>query len=79
MFLFYQRGPRYFDPPDSSWGACFNCGEDGHAAVNCSAAKRKKPCYVCGGLGHNARQCTKVVLLPISYLFIGVSRFKVVF
>uniref|UniRef100_A0A0R0EJ54 CCHC-type domain-containing protein n=1 Tax=Glycine max TaxID=3847 RepID=A0A0R0EJ54_SOYBN len=53
------RGPRYFDPPDSSWGACFNCGEDGHAAVNCSAAKRKKPCYVCGGLGHNARQCTK--------------------
>ncbi|KAL2322228.1 hypothetical protein Fmac_026607 [Flemingia macrophylla] len=53
------RGPRYFDPPDSSWGACFNCGEEGHAAVNCSAAKRKKPCYVCGGLGHNAKQCSK--------------------
>ncbi|KAK7306670.1 hypothetical protein VNO77_44622 [Canavalia gladiata] len=53
------RGPRYFDPPDSSWGACFNCGEEGHAAVNCTAAKRKKPCYVCGGLGHNAKQCSK--------------------
>ncbi|TKY45856.1 Gag polyprotein [Spatholobus suberectus] len=52
------RGPRYFDPPDSSWGACFNCGEEGHTAVNCSAAKRKKPCYVCGGFGHNAKQCT---------------------
>ncbi|WJX38941.1 hypothetical protein P8452_26548 [Trifolium repens] len=53
------RGPRYFDPPDSSWGACYNCGEEGHAAVNCTAAKRKKPCYVCGGLGHAAKQCTK--------------------
>lgn len=53
------RGPRYFDPPNSSWGACFNCGEEGHAAVNCSVAKRKKPCYVCGVLGHNAKQCTK--------------------
>ncbi|KAJ1410274.1 Zinc finger, CCHC-type [Sesbania bispinosa] len=53
------RGPRYFDPPNTSWGACYNCGEEGHAAVNCTAAKRKKPCYVCGGLGHSARQCTK--------------------
>ncbi|CAK8566897.1 unnamed protein product [Lathyrus sativus] len=53
------RGPRYFDPPDSSWGACYNCGEEGHAAVNCTAAKRMKPCYVCGGLGHAAKQCTK--------------------
>ncbi|XP_058787291.1 uncharacterized protein LOC131661703 [Vicia villosa] len=53
------RGPRYFDPPDSSWGACYNCGEEGHAAVNCTAAKRLKPCYVCGGLGHAAKQCTK--------------------
>jgi len=63
MFVFYQRGPRYFDPPDSSWGACYNCGEEGHAAVNCTAAKRKKPCYVCGELGHAAKQCSKVCLL----------------
>ncbi|XP_015873253.3 uncharacterized protein LOC107410354 [Ziziphus jujuba] len=53
------RGPRYFDPPDSSWGMCYNCGEEGHAAVNCTAAKRKKPCFVCGSLEHNARQCSK--------------------
>lgn len=53
------RGPRYFDPPDSSWGSCYNCGEEGHAAVNCTAAKRKKPCYVCGELGHAAKQCSK--------------------
>ncbi|KAI4305791.1 hypothetical protein L6164_029134 [Bauhinia variegata] len=53
------RGPRYFDPPDSGWGACFNCGEEGHAAVNCTAAKRKKPCFVCGSLEHNVKQCTK--------------------
>ncbi|KAL6209844.1 hypothetical protein ACLB2K_020783 [Fragaria x ananassa] len=53
------RGPRYFDPPDKSWGACFNCGEEGHAAVNCTVAKRKKPCFVCGSLEHNAKQCEK--------------------
>ncbi|GMN46965.1 hypothetical protein TIFTF001_016140 [Ficus carica] len=53
------RGPRYFDPPDSSWGACYNCGEEGHAAVNCTSARRRKPCFVCGSLEHNAKQCTK--------------------
>ncbi|PRQ22905.1 putative transcription factor interactor and regulator CCHC(Zn) family [Rosa chinensis] len=53
------RGPRYFDPPDRSWGTCFNCGEEGHAAVNCTVAKRKKPCFVCGSLEHNAKQCEK--------------------
>ncbi|EOY10094.1 PREDICTED: protein AIR1 [Theobroma cacao] len=54
------RGPRYFDPPDSSWQTCFNCGEEGHMAVNCtSASKRKKPCFVCGSLDHGARQCSK--------------------
>ncbi|XLR37300.1 hypothetical protein HN51_024059 [Arachis hypogaea] len=53
------RGPRYFDAPDSGgWGACYNCGEEGHAAVNCTAAKRKKPCYVCCSLEHNAKNCT---------------------
>ncbi|XP_016463799.1 uncharacterized protein LOC107786809 [Nicotiana tabacum] len=53
------RGPRYFDPPDSSWGTCYNCGEEGHAAVNCTSAKRKKPCFVCGSFDHNSKQCTK--------------------
>ncbi|XVE62280.1 hypothetical protein DITRI_Ditri06bG0105300 [Diplodiscus trichospermus] len=54
------RGPRYFDPPDSGWQTCYNCGEEGHRAVNCtSASKRKKPCFVCGSLDHGARQCSK--------------------
>ncbi|XP_057513637.1 uncharacterized protein LOC130795519 [Actinidia eriantha] len=53
------RGPRYFDPPDSGWGTCYNCGEEGHTAVNCASAKRKKPCFVCGSLEHNAKQCKK--------------------
>lgn len=55
-----QRGPRYFDPPDSGWGACYNCGEEGHITVNCTLARRKKPCFVCGSLEHHAKQCTKV-------------------
>ncbi|XWS42868.1 hypothetical protein CRYUN_Cryun16bG0051600 [Craigia yunnanensis] len=54
------RGSRYFDPPNSSWETCYNCGEEGHMAVNCtSASKRKKPCFVCGSLDHGARQCSK--------------------
>ncbi|XP_059314973.1 uncharacterized protein LOC132065556 isoform X2 [Lycium ferocissimum] len=53
------RGPRYFDPPDSSWGTCYNCGEEGHTTVNCTSAKRKKPCFVCGSFDHNSKQCTK--------------------
>ncbi|XP_055834299.1 protein AIR2-like isoform X1 [Solanum dulcamara] len=53
------RGPRYFDPPDSSWGTCYNCGEEGHTAVNCTSAKRKKPCFVCGSFDHYSKQCAK--------------------
>ncbi|KAK4275971.1 hypothetical protein QN277_018977 [Acacia crassicarpa] len=53
------RGPRYFDPPDSNWGTCFNCGEGGHTAVNCKEGKRKKPCFVCGSFEHGAKQCNK--------------------
>ncbi|XP_076951379.1 uncharacterized protein LOC143624699 [Bidens hawaiensis] len=53
------RGPRYFDPPDNNWGNCYNCGEAGHSAANCTSAKRKKPCFVCGSLEHNVKQCNK--------------------
>uniref|UniRef100_A0A803LXJ6 CCHC-type domain-containing protein n=1 Tax=Chenopodium quinoa TaxID=63459 RepID=A0A803LXJ6_CHEQI len=55
------RGPRYFDPPDKSWGACFNCGENGHSAVNCTSARRKKPCFICGSLEHEVKQCQKEI------------------
>ncbi|XP_022742379.1 protein AIR2-like isoform X2 [Durio zibethinus] len=56
------RGPRYFDPPDSGWETCYNCGEEGHMAVNCkSASKRKKSCFLCGSLDHGARQCSKEI------------------
>lgn len=47
---------------------CYNCGEEGHAAVNCTAAKRRKPCFVCGSLEHNVKQCTKVCLKINKYL-----------
>ncbi|XP_058189524.1 uncharacterized protein LOC131307105 [Rhododendron vialii] len=53
------RGPRYFDPQDSGWRTCYNCGEGGHTTVNCSSVKRKKPCFVCGSLEHHAKQCKK--------------------
>ncbi|CAN1831842.1 Cellular nucleic acid-binding protein homolog [Linum perenne] len=52
------RGPRYFDPPEN-WPSCFKCGEDGHNAVNCTTARKKKPCFVCGGLDHGPKQCGK--------------------
>ncbi|KAK9059147.1 hypothetical protein SSX86_021766 [Deinandra increscens subsp. villosa] len=49
--------PRYFDPPDSDYGNCYNCGEGGHTITNCTAANRKKPCFLCGSLKHNGKQC----------------------
>uniref|UniRef100_A0A7N2R9N8 CCHC-type domain-containing protein n=1 Tax=Quercus lobata TaxID=97700 RepID=A0A7N2R9N8_QUELO len=60
VFRKLLRGPRYFDPPNSGWGASFNCGEEGHTMANCTAAKRKKPFFVCGSSEHNAKQCSKV-------------------
>ncbi|KAK1421579.1 hypothetical protein QVD17_24029 [Tagetes erecta] len=53
------RGPRYFDPQDNSGGNCYNCGEGGHTAANCTSAKHKKPCFVCGSLEHIVKQCNK--------------------
>lgn len=53
------RGPRYFDPPERNSRSCFNCGEEGHNAVNCTSKKRKKPCFICGSCDHEARKCTQ--------------------
>ncbi|XP_022988496.1 zinc finger CCHC domain-containing protein 7-like isoform X2 [Cucurbita maxima] len=58
VFRKLLRGPRYFDPPES-WGTCYTCGEEGHNAVNCSSAKRKRSCFVCRSVEHNARSCSK--------------------
>lgn len=56
----YQRGARYFDPPDAGWETCYSCGEPGHVTINCpTPIKRKKPCFICGSLEHGAKQCTK--------------------
>ncbi|MCL7048894.1 hypothetical protein MKW94_020833 [Papaver nudicaule] len=52
------RVPRYFDPPETHViSTCYNCGEEGHMAVNCTMEKRRKPCFVCGSVEHNAKKC----------------------
>lgn len=60
VLCYFQRGPRYFDPPDGNWGTCYNCGKEGHTIANCTEEKRKKPCFVCGKFGHSAKNCTQV-------------------
>ncbi|KAI3804410.1 hypothetical protein L1987_25923 [Smallanthus sonchifolius] len=50
------RGPRYFDPPNRSYENCYNRGR-GHTVTSCTAAKRKKPCFLCGSFNHNAKKC----------------------
>ncbi|KAL5708913.1 hypothetical protein ACHQM5_019659 [Ranunculus cassubicifolius] len=51
------RGPRYFDPPERNCRTCYNCGEEGHNALNCTSKKRKKPCFICGSTEHGVRNC----------------------
>ncbi|KAJ3697473.1 hypothetical protein LUZ61_001178 [Rhynchospora tenuis] len=53
------RGARYFDPGETSVGMCFNCGEEGHMAANCTAERKKKPCFRCGQFGHVGKDCTQ--------------------
>ncbi|XP_020266523.1 uncharacterized protein LOC109842014 [Asparagus officinalis] len=36
------RGPRYFDPGNRDSGACFNCGEEGHPATDCTVKRKEK-------------------------------------
>ncbi|KAL6841660.1 hypothetical protein ACP4OV_028599 [Aristida adscensionis] len=65
------RIPRYFDPGEVLLETCFNCGEEGHLAANCTMEKRKKPCFVCGLFGHNAKQCKQVGLPSSEGLSLG--------
>ncbi|XP_076931629.1 uncharacterized protein LOC143596852 [Bidens hawaiensis] len=51
------RRTRYFDPQDCSFEHCYNCGEGGHTVTSCSAANRKKPCFICASSEHNGKQC----------------------
>ncbi|KAJ8498262.1 hypothetical protein OPV22_008814 [Ensete ventricosum] len=57
VFRKLLRVPRYFDSGGNNWETCFNCGEEGHIAANCTMEKRQKPCFYCGLFGHNSKQC----------------------
>ncbi|THU50904.1 hypothetical protein C4D60_Mb06t25270 [Musa balbisiana] len=57
VFRKLLRGPRYFYHWENNVGACFNCGEEGHTAANCTMEKRQRPCFVCGLFGHNGKHC----------------------
>ncbi|CAL9096001.1 unnamed protein product [Musa acuminata var. zebrina] len=57
VFRKLLRGPRYFYHWENTVGSCFNCGEEGHTAANCTMEKRQRPCFVCGLFGHNGKHC----------------------
>lgn len=60
LHFLLKRRARYFDPPEDSGCTCRNCGEEGHREGNCTAQKRRRPCFVCGTFEHSWRRCKLV-------------------